>query len=139
MSYFFLQNKVDPEHIALLVKNEWKLSYVTPLHHFRHTQLKSYSKHLAAFIVAEKQKGVAVEVGLEVGFKVTFTAVIGLAETDEDAETVFIQVSLNNSIQDYLYCAFYDTIVAKQLYRKLSFYNIFIYCRNLMYLTYGKI
>ncbi len=26
-----------------------------------------------------------------------------------------------NSIQDYLYSAFYDTIVAKQLHRKLSF------------------
>ncbi len=38
-----------------------------------------------------------------------------------------------NSIQDYLYSAFYDTIVAKQLYRKLSFYNISIYCRNLIY------
>ncbi len=44
-----------------------------------------------------------------------------------------------NSIQDYLYSAFYDAIVAKQLYRKLCFYNIFIYCRNLIYLTYGKI
>ncbi len=32
----------------------------------------------------------------------------------------------------YLYSSFYDTIVAKQLYRKLSFYNIFIYCRNLI-------
>ncbi len=39
----------------------------------------------------------------------------------------------------YLYSAFYDTIVAKQLYRKLSFYNIFIYCRNIIYLTYGNI
>ncbi len=38
-----------------------------------------------------------------------------------------------NSIQVYLYSAFYDTIVAKQLYRKLSFYNIFIHCRNLIY------
>ncbi len=44
-----------------------------------------------------------------------------------------------NSIQVYLYSAFYDTIVAKQLYRKLSFYNIFIYCGILIYLTYGKI
>ncbi len=44
-----------------------------------------------------------------------------------------------NSIQVYLYSAFYDTIVAKQLYRKLSFYNIFIYCRNLICLTYGEI
>ncbi len=39
-----------------------------------------------------------------------------------------------NSTQDYLYSAFYGTIVAKQLYRKLSFYNRFIYCRNLIYL-----
>ncbi len=30
------------------------------------------------------------------------------------------------SIQVYLYSAFYDTIVAKQLYRNLSFHNIFI-------------
>ncbi len=44
-----------------------------------------------------------------------------------------------NSIQDYLYSAFYDTIIAKQLYRKLCFYNIFIYRRNLIYLTYGNI
>ncbi len=43
-----------------------------------------------------------------------------------------------NSIEDYLYSALYDTIVAKQLYRKLSIYNRFIYCRNLIYLTYGK-
>ncbi len=44
-----------------------------------------------------------------------------------------------NSIQVYLYNAFYDTIVAKQLYRKLSLYNIFIYCRNLICLTYDEI
>ncbi len=44
-----------------------------------------------------------------------------------------------NSIQDYLHSAFYDTIVAKQLYRKLRFYNRFIYCRNVIYLPYGKI
>ncbi len=36
-----------------------------------------------------------------------------------------------NSIHDYLYRAFYDTIVAKQLYRKLRFHNIFIYYRNI--------
>ncbi len=28
---------------------------------------------------------------------------------------------LEGTIQDYLYSAFYDTIVAKQLHRKLSF------------------
>ncbi|KAI1882809.1 hypothetical protein AGOR_G00238740 [Albula goreensis] len=86
-----LNDQVDPEHIALLVKKEWKLSYVTPLYQFRHTQLKSYSKQLATFIVTEKQKGVAVEIGAETGFKVVFTALLGLAE-GEDAETVFIQI-----------------------------------------------
>ncbi len=49
-----------------------------------------------------------------------------------------------NSIQDYLYnaCfvnAFHETIVVKQLYRKLSLYNRCIYCRNVIYLNYGKI
>ncbi len=52
---------------------------------------------------------------------------------------VAISCGTFNSIQDYLYSAFYDTIIAKQLYRKLSFYNRFIHCRNLIYLTYGKI
>ncbi len=37
---------------------------------------------------------------------------------------VFVIFNLFNSIQVYLYSAFYDTIVAKQIYRKLSFYNI---------------
>ncbi|KPP67527.1 centromere protein L-like [Scleropages formosus] len=83
---------VDPEQIALLVKNEWKLSYVTPLYQFRHVQLKSYSKQLSAFIVSEKQQGIAVEIGLETNFKVVFSVVLGLAETEDDAETVFIQI-----------------------------------------------
>lgn len=78
--------------MALLVKKEWKLSYVTPLYQFRHTKLKVYSRHLSAFIMAEKQQGMAVEVGLEAGFKVTFSTVLGMAETKDDAETVFIQV-----------------------------------------------
>jgi hypothetical protein len=78
--------------VALLVTKEWELSYVTPLYQFRHTQLKSYSKHLSSFIVSEKQQGLAIEVGQELGFKVNFSVVLGLAETDEDAETVFIQV-----------------------------------------------
>ncbi|KAJ8270235.1 hypothetical protein GJAV_G00111950 [Gymnothorax javanicus] len=87
-----LAEQVDPEHIALIVKKEWKLSYVTPLYQFRHTQLQSYSKQLAAFLVTEKQQGVAVEIGQELGFKVVFTNVLGLAETEDDAETVLIQI-----------------------------------------------
>lgn len=84
---------MDPEQLALLVKHEWKLAYVTPLYRFQYKQLKLYSKHLTAFILAEKQQGVAFEVGLEAGFKVTLSTVHGMAETKEDAETVFIQVN----------------------------------------------
>lgn len=80
--------------MALLVKHEWKLAYVTPLYQFRHTRLKLYSKHLTSFIVAEKQQGLAVEVGMEAGLKVTISTVLGMAESEDDAETVFIQVNV---------------------------------------------
>ncbi len=47
--------------------------------------------------------------------------------------------SIFNSIQFKIICsAFHETIIAKQLYRKLRFYNRFIYCKNLIYLTYDK-
>ncbi len=46
------------------------------------------------------------------------------------AAALFWPISVQfNSIQDYLYGAFYNTIVAKQLQRKLSF-KIDLYCRN---------
>ncbi|XP_022602241.1 centromere protein L [Seriola dumerili] len=88
-----ITEKVNPEHLALLLKMEWKLSYVTPLYQFRHTQLKSYSRQLSAFIAAEKQQGMAVEVeGSHSSFRVSFSVVQGMTETDDDAETVLIQI-----------------------------------------------
>ncbi|XP_034465889.1 centromere protein L [Hippoglossus hippoglossus] len=91
-----ISEKVNPEHLALLLKTEWKLSYVSPLYMFRHTQLKSYSRQLSAFIAAEKQQGLAVEVeGLQSGFRVALSVVQGLTETDDDAETVLIQIHAN--------------------------------------------
>lgn len=103
------QEKIDPEHVALLVKKEWRLSYVTPLYQFRYTMLKMYSRQLAAFLMAEKQQGTAVEVGLEAGFKVTFSTVLGMAETKDDAETVFIQVGPMhyNNFEDVLITVMY--------------------------------
>ncbi|XP_026217261.1 centromere protein L [Anabas testudineus] len=88
-----ITEKVNAEQLALLMKSEWKLSYVTPLYQFRHTQLKSYSRQLSAFIAAEKQQGLAVEVeGSQNSFRVSFSAVQGMAGTDDDAETVLIQI-----------------------------------------------
>lgn len=98
---------MSPEHLALLMKTEWQLSYVTPLYQFRHTQLKNYSRQLAAFIAAERQQGLAVEVeGAQSSFKVCFSVLQGMVVTDDDAETVLIQVivvpqcQMNTSLSD---------------------------------------
>lgn len=89
-----LKERVDPEQLALLVKTEWQLSYVTPLYQFRHTQLKSYSRQLSAFIAAQKLQGMAVEVdGSQDHYRVSFSMVSGMVEAGDDAETVLIQVS----------------------------------------------
>lgn len=75
------------------MKTEWQLSYVTPLYQFRHTQLKSYARQLSAFVVAERQQGLAVEAGtLQNSFKVLLSVVEGMTEADDDPETVLIQV-----------------------------------------------
>ncbi|XP_029941740.1 centromere protein L [Salarias fasciatus] len=89
-----ITDKLKAEHLALLVKTRWKLSYVTPLYRFRHTQLRSYSRQLSAFIAAEQQRGVAVEVeGTQSGFRVSFSMLQGLASAEnDDPETVLIQV-----------------------------------------------
>ncbi|XP_059184088.1 centromere protein L [Centropristis striata] len=91
-----LQNiteKVNVEQLALLVKTEWRLSYVTPLYQFRHTQLQSYSRQLSAFIAAEKQRGLAVEVeAAQNTFRACFSVVQGMTELENDAETVLIQI-----------------------------------------------
>ncbi|CAG5932670.1 unnamed protein product [Menidia menidia] len=88
-----IKEKVTPEHLALLVKTEWQLFYVTPLYQFRHTQLKSYARQLSAFIAAERQQGLAVEVGgPQNSFKVSLSVVQGMTEADADAETVLIQI-----------------------------------------------
>ncbi|KAM8904052.1 centromere protein L isoform 1-T2 [Spinachia spinachia] len=84
---------VDPGQLALLVQTEWQLWYVTPLHQFRHTQLKSYSRQLSAFIAAGKQQGLGVEVeGLQTTFGVSFSLVQGMTQSDEDAESVLVQI-----------------------------------------------
>ncbi len=64
---------------------------------------------------------------------ITFLYFLNVAGWEYEVRRIF------NQIQDYLYSTFHETIVAKQLYRKWSVYNRFIYCRNVIYLTYGKI
>ncbi|XP_010780097.1 centromere protein L isoform X1 [Notothenia coriiceps] len=88
-----ITEKVTKEQLALLVKTEWKLSYVTPLYQFRHTQLKSYSRQLSAFIAAEKLQGMAVDVeGTQNPFRVSFSLLQEMTESADDAVTVLIQI-----------------------------------------------
>ncbi|XP_077368510.1 centromere protein L [Festucalex cinctus] len=83
---------VDPRQLASLLKTEWQLSYVTPLHRFHYTQLKSYARQLSAFMAAEKQQGLAGEEGATLGFRVSFSVVHGLVQTDSDAESILIHI-----------------------------------------------
>ncbi|XP_068612302.1 centromere protein L [Brachionichthys hirsutus] len=88
-----ITEKVNEEHLTVLVKKEWHLSYVTPLYQFRHAHLKSYSRRLSAFIAAGKQDGLLVALeGGQSSFGVSLSAVQGMAEADSDAEMVLIQI-----------------------------------------------
>uniref|UniRef100_A0A8C6UYJ2 Centromere protein L n=1 Tax=Neogobius melanostomus TaxID=47308 RepID=A0A8C6UYJ2_9GOBI len=87
-----IKEQLDPEHLALLSKTEWHLSYVTPLFQFTYTQLKTYGRQLSAFIAAEKQKGLAVDVEASHGCKVNVSLVQGLVESKEEPETVLVQI-----------------------------------------------
>ncbi|KAM9830500.1 centromere protein L [Syngnathus typhle] len=89
-------DKVDPKQLASLMGTKWQLSYVTPLYRFRYTQLKSYARQLSAFMAAERQKGLAVEEGSTQSLRITFSVVHGLAVTDDDAETILIQIYDNS-------------------------------------------
>lgn len=64
------------------------------MHKFSYTRLKAYSRHLSAHIAAEKQKGLAVEVGSELNLKATFSCLPGLKGKDRDPLAVLIQVRL---------------------------------------------
>lgn len=66
---------------------------MTPMHKFSYTRLKAYSRHLSAHIAAEKQKGLAVEVGSELNLKATFSCLPGLKGKDRDPLAVLIQIS----------------------------------------------
>lgn len=66
---------------------------LTPLYQFSYTNIKGYSKLLSAFIDAEKQKGLAVEVGLAVedfDIKVIFSTILGIKGTQRDPEAFLV-------------------------------------------------
>lgn len=65
---------------------------MTPLYKFSYASLKEYSRLLSAFIAAEKQKGLAVEVGEDLDFRVMFSVLLGMKGTPRDSEAFLIQI-----------------------------------------------
>ncbi|KAM5239334.1 centromere protein L isoform 2-T2 [Ctenodactylus gundi] len=65
-----LQEDVHPCKFAFLLHKQWTLYSLTPLYKFSYNHLKEYSRLLSAFITAEKQKGLAVEVGEDFNVKI---------------------------------------------------------------------
>ncbi|EHA99739.1 Centromere protein L [Heterocephalus glaber] len=87
-----LQEDVDPQKVAFLLHKQWTLYSLTPLYKFSYTNLKEYSRLLSAFIAAEKQKGLAVEVGEDFNIKVIFSTLVGIKGTQRDPEAFLVQV-----------------------------------------------
>uniref|UniRef100_A0A8C6RD82 Centromere protein L n=1 Tax=Nannospalax galili TaxID=1026970 RepID=A0A8C6RD82_NANGA len=87
-----LQEDVDPHKVAFLLHKQWTIYSLTPLYKFSYTNLKEYSRLLSAFIAAEKQKGLAVEVGEDFNIKVIFSTLLGVKGTQRDPEAFLIQI-----------------------------------------------
>ncbi|XP_054443570.1 centromere protein L [Pteronotus mesoamericanus] len=86
------QEDLDPQKVAFLLHKQWTLYSVTPLYNFSYTNLKEYSNLLSAFIAAEKQKGLAVEVGEDLNVKVIFSALLGIKGTQRDPDALLVQI-----------------------------------------------
>nr|XP_004658838.1 centromere protein L [Jaculus jaculus]XP_045014339.1 centromere protein L [Jaculus jaculus]XP_045014342.1 centromere protein L [Jaculus jaculus] len=117
-----LQEDVDLHKIAFLLHKQWTLYSLTPLYKFSYTNLKEYSRLLSAFIAAEKQKGLAVEVGEDLNLKVLFSTLLGVKGTQKDPEAFLVQILSKSQLPlehgegkvlwtGWFCCVFGDTIL----------------------------
>ncbi|NXF03375.1 CENPL protein, partial [Smithornis capensis] len=86
----------DPHRTAILLRKAWSLYSVTPLYRFSRGRLRDYARLLSAFIAAEKQKGLAVRVGDELGIKVAVSSLPDLQGSEQDQAAVLVQLSLRS-------------------------------------------
>ncbi|NWW51037.1 CENPL protein, partial [Pedionomus torquatus] len=87
------QENTDPHRTAFLLRKQWTLYSVTPLYKFYNSNLRDYARLLSAFIAAEKQKGLAVEVGVELDLKVAVSSIPDLKGSDRDEAAILVQLS----------------------------------------------
>ncbi|KAK1346810.1 hypothetical protein QTO34_000670 [Cnephaeus nilssonii] len=62
------------------------------LYKFSYTNLKEYSKFLSSFLIAEKQKGLAVKVGEDLNIKMIFSTLLGMKATQRDPDAFLVQI-----------------------------------------------
>ncbi|XP_072015052.1 centromere protein L-like [Amphiura filiformis] len=81
-----------------LVNKTWHVYQVTPLADFKQdaASLRKYSKHLSAFLQAESQKGIGVDVENIVGDRAVFSLMQGLASSPDDSEAVELVVKVKS-------------------------------------------
>ncbi|NXT17598.1 CENPL protein, partial [Syrrhaptes paradoxus] len=91
------QEKADLQRTVFLLRKQWTLYSVTPLYRFSDAHLRDYSRLLSAFIAAEKQKGLAVEVGVELDVRVAISSLPELKGSNQDQAAVLVQLSLRPS------------------------------------------
>ncbi|XP_005492331.2 centromere protein L [Zonotrichia albicollis] len=87
------QEKADPQKTAFVLRKAWTLYSVTPLYGFRRARLRDYARLLGAFIAAEKQKGLAVEVGVELDIKVALSSLADIRGSELDQAALLVQLS----------------------------------------------
>ncbi|NXD85639.1 CENPL protein, partial [Halcyon senegalensis] len=87
------QGNADLQKTAFFLRKQWTLYSVTPLYKFSRAHLKGYARLLSAFIAAEKQKGLAVEIGGELGIKVALSSLPDLKGSDQDQAALLVQLS----------------------------------------------
>ncbi|XP_005049929.1 PREDICTED: centromere protein L, partial [Ficedula albicollis] len=87
------QEDADPQKTAFALRKAWTLYSVTPLHRFRRSRLSEYARLLSAFIAAERQKGLAVEVGVELDIKVALSSLAELRGSELDQAALLVQLS----------------------------------------------
>ncbi|NWX19682.1 CENPL protein, partial [Aegotheles bennettii] len=87
------QEAPDPQRTAFVLRRRWALYSVTPLYRFSDTRLRDYARLLSAFVAAEKQKGLAVEVGVELDIKVAISSLPDLRGSSRDQAAILVQLS----------------------------------------------
>ncbi|NWW83984.1 CENPL protein, partial [Rhynochetos jubatus] len=83
----------DPQRAAFLLRKQWALYSVTPLYGFSDARLRGYARLLTASIAAEKQKGLAVEIGVELDVRVTLSRLPELTSSECDQAAILVQIS----------------------------------------------